>query len=486
MELIIRAANFSAKNAVFCRQRTFTYGDLLAHAELVRNKLLSLSAYMKGKRVVVLTPHSYEYLPCQWGIWKAGGVVVPINIKQPPLEWKHIIEDCRPTFILCHGSLLSRLETVIEKNGVKIIPVGDFQTLEEKIEIKDVNMDNETDAMILYTAGITGKPKGAVHTHRSLTFQVKTLSNNWGWNENDNCIELMPLYHYHGVSSLLSALWAGASVTFHYNFDVWNLWQDIKKETNLTVLSAPTSVYTKLLYNWNYMYKTDKQEIIDSCRRFRLMITGSCGMPETMSNYWEEATKHALINQYGTAETGMVLSNLANETQTPGCVGKPLTQIETEIYRNELKVKTPGMFKEYFNNPESTKQAFDNDGWFKTGDLAEIDPRLGNYRITGKLNSDAIRFSGYTISAREIETELKGFPGIEDVAAVGVPSYEHGEIIGVAIKSQKKITLKDVQIWCKTRMASYKLPRVLQQLDQFPLHSSGKINKNELVNLFRQ
>ncbi|CAG9310837.1 unnamed protein product [Blepharisma stoltei] len=484
MELITRAARFSARNAVFCRGRTFTYGDLLTHANFVSGKLLSQKSDMKGERVVLLTPQSYEYLACQWGIWQAGGVVVPLCLQSPPLEWQYVVNDCKPAFVICHGSFLSKLGSVAENAGVKIIPIGDFIAKEEKSINNTFNVTTESDGLILYTSGTTGKPKGAVQTHAKIEFQVKSLVDAWGWNENDNFLEVMPLHHVHSINNLLSALWSGASITFHQRFDPLNAWKEIKRNKSLTIFSALPTIYTRLLQEWNYMNNNDKAEILNECKKFRLMVSGAYALSEKVWADWQKATGHTLLERYGLTETGIVICNPLNGTRRPGWVGKPLPQVEAKIDGNELKIKSPGMFKEYFNNPTATQQAFDEEGWFKTGDIAEIDPQTGDYKICGRLSMDMIKTAGYKVSAEDMEKELKEHPDVQEIAVLGVPNYEYGEIIGVVVKSKKNITLHDIQSWCKMRMASYKIPRVIKQVDQLPVDANGKVNKRELLTLF--
>ena len=189
-----------------------------------------------------------------------------------------------------------------------------------------------------------------------------------------------------------------------------------------------------------------------------------------------------LLERYGMTECGMILSNPLIGNRRPGFVGTPLPGVEAKIVDSEIRVKSTGMFLEYYKKPEATKESFDEDGWFKTGDLATQN-ELGEFKILGRASVDIIKTGGFKLSALDVENDLLAHPDILEVSVVGVPDETYGQVVAAVFKAKQKLSLQGLQDWSKERMASYKTPRIILQVDEIPRNQMGKVNKKELVKL---
>ena len=484
MEIVTRASRFLQNTAVYCRNREFTYSDLLYHSNDIKEKLLQGRKDLEGERVAFLSPQAYEFLPMQWGIWQAGGIAVPLCLQHPPPEWEYILNDSAPIAIVCHSDFLSELGPLAKRKNIRLIPYNDFShSIENRLTEMPI-IDENRGAQIIYTSGTTGRPKGAVLSHRAIHAQLKSLSKAWEWSDKDHVLEVLPLNHLHGNIVVAScALYSGAKITIHPKFDEEEVWKLFKTSRDLNVFMGVPTMYSKLIQVYKQMNTKGQYDASRGCRKFRLMVSGSMALPEFTMNEWQNISSTAILERYGMTECGMILSNPYKGERKHGYVGKVLPGIETKIVDTELRVKTQGMFTEYFRKPQETKAAYDEQGWFKTGDIAKKDEK-GNYRIIGRANVDIIKSRGFKISALDVENDLLGHPDIKDVSIVGIPNDDYGQIIGAVFVAKQKLSLEEIQNWSRSKIAAYKVPRAVLQIDSMPRNQMGKVNKVELVKLF--
>jgi len=263
-------------------------------------------------------------------------------------------------------------------------------------------------------------------------------------------------------------------------------------------MAVPT-IYSKLISEYERMSPETQSLCQKSCEKLRLMVSGSMALPKTTMLKWKNISHHTLLERYGMTEIGMALSNPLKGERVPGHVGFPLPGVSVRIVDEstgkeikekeppgELRVKGDTVFTKYWNNPEATTQTFDNEGWFKTGDICELTSRSG-YKILGRASVDIIKSGGYKISALDIERELLQHQSIEECAVVGLPDVTWGEKIAVIIVQKKgspPLSLEAVREWGKSKLAVYKLPTRLLVLDSIPRNAMGKVNKKELAKLF--
>jgi malonyl-CoA/methylmalonyl-CoA synthetase len=358
-------------------------------------------------------------------------------------------------------------------------------------------LDRTRRAMILYTSGTTARPKGVVTTHANLQAQVETLVEAWEWSPDDHILHVLPLHHIHGIINVLTcALWSGAVCAMLPRFDAEQVWRRLAGEPNdrPTLFMAVPTIYSKLISAWEAARSDRQAELSRGAARLRLMVSGSAALPVATLARWREITGHTLLERYGMTEIGMALSNPVHGPRRPGCVGAPLPGVDVRLVDDagqpvssnlpgEIEVRGPGIFLEYWRQPQATAEAF-RDGWFRTGDVAVIED--GAYRILGRKSTDIIKSGGYKISALEIEEVLRTHPAIRDCAVVGVDDAEWGQRVAVAAapRGNQELTLTALRVWAKDRLADYKVPTLLAVVNELPCNVMGKVNKPAVLKLF--
>ena len=331
-------------------------------------------------------------------------------------------------------------------------------------------------ALILYTSGTTGKPKGVVTTHANLVAQMASLLEAWEWTSEDRALSVLPLHHVHGLINVVGcALAAGASCEILPQFETEPTWERLSSG-EITVFSAVPTMYHRLIASYDAAPARVQRARSEGARGVRLMMSGSAALPRATLDRWREITGHTLLERYGMTELGMALSNPLHGERRPGFVGTPLPNVEVRLVDDELEVRGPGVFLEYWRRPDETAQAF-SDGWFRTGDVAVVED--GAYRLLGRRNTDIIKSGGYKISALEIEDVLRSHPAIVDCAVTGVQDDEWGErvVVTAELASSTELTLDELQEWARSRLAPYKIPRALECVAALPRNAMGKVVK---------
>lgn len=492
LPLIIRAEENKEKIAVVTDEGAFTYQDLLHISSQIAISLLNETADLQEQRVAFLIPPGFEYVATQWGIWRAGGVAVPLCISHPRPELEYVITNSGASIIIAHPHFEDILRAIASAQNLRFIltsqPLPDHVTRLPEIDIT-------RRALILYTSGTTGKPKGVVTTHQNIQAQVTSLVNAWEWTSSDRILHVLPLHHIHGIINVLTcALWAGAECHMLSKFDVEVVWNRIC-EGDLTLFMAVPTIYVKLIAAWENT-SSERQKIMTAgCTKMRLMVSGSAALPVQVLQKWQSISGHFLLERYGMTEIGMALSNPLHDQRYAGYVGQPLPQVEVRLVDEsgnlvppgtpgEIQVKGPGVFLEYWQNPQATAKAFQDD-WFCTGDLAVIEN--GNYRILGRMSVDIIKTGGYKVSALEIEEVLRTHPDIQECAVVGVADTEWGERVCAALvlQPQRQLTLESLRSWAKELLAVYKVPSKILLVEELPRNAMGKVTKPTVVELFR-
>ncbi|CAN5327737.1 acyl-CoA synthetase [soil metagenome] len=417
-----------------------------------------------------------------------GAMIVPLCVDHPLAEIEHVIADSGAELILCHPDFISRIDEI--KITKKILNAS--VPPKEPVPYNWDYPEGNSNALMLYTSGTTGKPKGVVHTHFSLASQISCLVEAWEWSDTDSILHFLPLHHTHGIiNKLFCALWSGAYCEMMEKFDAEKVSEKINSGNFSLLMGVPT-VYSKLLQFCENFNDEEKNIFKSSCMKFRLMVSGSAALPVTVLEKWEKASGHILLERYGMTETGMVLSNPLYGERIPGFVGKPLPDMEVRIAEvdsngmGELQVKGKNIFKEYWNKPEETKKSFTADGWFKTGDMVVFENE--NFRIAGRISTDIIKSGGYKISSLEIEAVFLEFPTIIECAVLGIEDEVYGERIVLAFVSsnEKEISNEELREWAKSRLAVYKIPVLIRSYVQLPRNAMGKVMKSELKNDFNQ
>lgn len=491
--LIGRAREHGEHTAIIAPDGVFTYHQLLETSGKFGSSLLDGSDDLRQTRVAFLTNRGFQYVATQWGIWRAGGIAVTLCDVHPTPELEYVIEDSGAAIVVAHPDFEARLRPIAEERGLRFLLTDQlFGTPEVVLPKVEVHRR----AMILYTSGTTGKPKGVVTTHYNIQAQVTSLISAWEWRSEDHILNVLPLHHIHGIINVLScALWAGATWETVPKFDAEETWSRII-EAGLTLFMAVPTIYVKLIAAWDAASPERRKAMSGACSQFRLMVSGSAALPVSVLEKWKEITGHVLLERYGMTEIGMALSNPVRGQRVPGYVGTALPNVEVRLIDEsnkpippgtpgEIRVRGPGVFLEYWNKLDSTTEAF-HDGWFCTEDIAVEEN--GNYRILGRSSMDIIKTGGYKVSALEIEDVLRNHRDIQECAVVGVEDPEWGERVCAALvlKEGCELTLSSLRKWAKDRLAVYKVPSRIVITDDLPRNPMGKITKPEVARLFKE
>jgi malonyl-CoA/methylmalonyl-CoA synthetase len=492
--LIHRAESWPERLAVVAPEGAFTYGDLLRVSSGAACRLLSGRRDLEGARVCFLVPPAWDYVATQWGIWRAGGVAVPLAVSHPPAELAYVIQDTEPAAVIAHPSLRDRVVTVAAEAGVPLIPTPELLAFPPGDASDAARSDGP--AMILYTSGTTGRPKGVVTTHANIRAQVESLVEAWGWTRSDHILLHLPLHHVHGIVNVLTcALWSGACCQILDHFDPEVVWERLARG-DLTLYMAVPTVYRRLIKAWEVADEARRARWSEGARRLRLMVSGSAALPVPTLTRWEEITGQRLLERYGMTEIGMALSNPLEGERRPGHVGLPLPHVEVRLVDDDdapvhggapgqIQVRGPTVFRESWRRPDETREAFTSDGWFRTGDQAVLDD--GAYRILGRTSVDILKTGGEKVSALEIEDVLRERTGVVDCAVVGVPDPDWGERVCAAVVADPSgdiFTPEDLRSFAKDRLAPYKVPKSVLIVDDLPRNAMGKVTKPEVRRLF--
>lgn len=487
-----------ARVAIVAGGRTYTYGDLERASRRVAAALLGERDDLDQARVAFLVQPGFEYVAVQRGIWRAGGVAVPLATSHPPPELEYVIRDAGAAVVAGEPAIAGVLAPLAAAAGAQ------FRTTSELLaEVLPYNEEPGPElphlgatrrAMIVYTSGTTARPKGVVSTHANIGAQVAALVEAWDWRPDDRLLLALPLHHLHGiVNGLGCALAVGATCEILPAFDAARMWERFGSG-DITVFTAVPTMYHRLIAAWDAAPPDLQRTWSEGARRARLMMSGSAALPVRTLERWRELTGHTLLERYGMTEMCMVLSNPLRGERRPGFVGTPVPGVEVRLVDEsgavvadgapgELEIRGPGVFLEYWQRPVDTEAAFRH-GWFRSGDMAVVEH--GAYRLLGRTAVDIIKTGGFKVSALEIEEVLRCHPAVTDCAVVGLADEEWGERVAAAIELRPDGTLSlgELQQWAKERLAPYKLPRALRTVDALPRNAVGKVVKPAVTALF--
>jgi malonyl-CoA/methylmalonyl-CoA synthetase len=462
-----------------------TYGELRARAAAVARALEPLD----GATVALLAEPGAPFVAALLGIMEAGGIAVPLAPVHTTPELDHIVGDAQPRALLATAPLAPRLaevsggrpvttiESVAAPAGPAAGPAGRAPTAGAA-------------AIMLYTSGTTGRPKGVRLSHAAVAATLASLEDAWRWRSDDVLLHVLPLHHTHGlIVALLGALWVGASVRFA-SFTPGPVWDALG---DVTVFMAVPTIYAKLMEAFREAEAPGRARWAAGARRLRLATSGSAALPAALFEEFQRATGQTILERYGMTEIGMALSNPFDGPRVAGAVGLPLPGVEVDVITDEgqraapgepgeLRVRSPQLFMGYAGDPAATAAAFDQEGRFRTGDTGARDPR-GYLRILGRTSVDIIKSGGYKISALEIEAVLREHPAVADVAVIGAPDPTWGERVTACVvlrPGAAELSLEELGAFARAQLAPYKLPRALRLLDALPRNAMGKVQKKAL------
>lgn len=490
LRLIENAKRFATKCAIVDQSDSYSFQDLLDRSEVIALHLLQGKEDLGQMRIAFMIAPGFDYVAVQWGIWRAGGIAVPLCVTYPLPSLQYVVEDTVAEMIICGPEYEDILSPFSMMPNIRFIRMSGLSK-NESGNLPEI--ENQRGAMILYTSGTTSLPKGVLTTHANIEAQVSTLVDAWQWSSSDYTLSILPLHHVHGIINVNScALWSGATVQFLPNFDAKKVFE-IFMEGKVNVFMAVPTIYFKLIAYYENLSQTEQMKVTERLKEFRLMVSGSAALPVSVMEKWHGISGHYLLERYGMTEIGMAISNPYEGTRRAGYIGMPLKGVEVRLcdeadrvipsdQPGEIQVMGGNVFKEYWGKPEATAKAFTSDGWFKTGDIAVVED--GYFKILGRDSVDIIKSGGYKISALEIEEVLRKYPGVKDCGVIGIPDEEWGELVAAALVAEKNIDVNVLNTWIRERMPAYKTPRKYLLVEDLPRNAMGKVTKNELKKLF--
>lgn len=488
MRILDRPRDFGERLAVVDGAGEHRYTDLLAGASQVAARLLARRDDLAGERVAFMVDPSARWVETLWGTWLAGGVAVPLCLSHPAAELRHALAISGASQLVVDTPYVDVVGPVAAELGIPVVGVTGA-------EVTPPDVGPERRALMLFTSGTTGRPKGVVTTHANISAQIESLVEAWEWSTTDRILLTLPLHHLHGILNVVScALWSGAVCEMHPRFDAVATWERIASGDLTLYMGVPT-VYHRLISAWEGADPPTQRRWAGGARRLRLMVSGSAALPVPVLERWEAITGHVLLERYGMTEIGMALSNPLHGSRRPGFVGMPLPGVEARLTGEDgaptpagdpggLEVRGPGVFAEYWEDPAATTAAFTADGWFRTGDVVEID--AGSYRILGRSSVDILKSGGEKVSALEIESVLLGHPRVDECAVVGVEDAEWGQrIVAAVVGAGSGTEAAELAAWCRERLAPFKVPKAFVWVDELPRNAMGKVQKPAVAALVR-
>lgn len=519
----------SDKVAVVDSNGQYTYSHLLSSSVQLRDKLLSVTGEKHksaNKRIAFLCNPDSSFVVAQWACWLSRATCIPLCKDHPEALIDYYIDDAKCSHLIVSPEYEKLLRPLADKYKLPLIIVTnkDIQAGKSNQVLKSSNQEqfdifskSTDDALILYTSGTTGKPKGVVHTVATLRAQMDAMLHAWRLTKKDTILNVLPLHHVHGmINCVMSPLYAGGTVVMMNKFDAEQTWNHLLNDKNppINVFSAVPTIYIKLI---EYISKSSQQKDVKKlCSdHMRLFLSGSSALPESTFQKWRDLTGFEIVEQFGSSETGRVLSNKLEGNKIPGRVGLPMPDLNLRLVQKdqndndvivaegtydkvnilqkehdgkvegEVYVKGPTIFKYYFNKEEATRKAFSPEGYFMMGDMAEYDKENNTFRILGRSSVDIIKSGGYKISALDIETVILHHPLVSECVVIGVKDLEWGERVTAVVvlqpgKTEKDLTLEELRNYCKKKLAPYQCPTQLKIVDKLERNAVGKVNKKEL------
>ncbi|MFI1967027.1 AMP-binding protein [Streptomyces pathocidini] len=411
--------------------------------------------------VAVRAEASLETVAAVVGGLLAGVPVVPLPPDSGPAERDHILRDSGAEL------LLAAKGSEPEAPGAASVPVD----LTERADWTAPEPGPDTTALILYTSGTTGAPKGALIPRGAVAADLDALAEAWEWTPQDTLVHGLPLFHVHGlVLGVLGALRVGSRLVH------------TGRPTPEAYAAAGGSLYFGVPTVWGRVVRD--AAAARALAGARLLVSGSAPLPAPVFRDLAALTGHRPAERYGMTETLITVSTRARGDRRPGCVGTPLPGIRTRVAAEEgadigeLQLTGPTLFSGYLGRPEATAAAYTEDGWFRTGDIAAVEPD-GTHRIVGRASTDLIKTGGYRVGAGEVENALLDHPAVHEAAVVGAPHDDLGQQI-VAYVVAEGVTEADLTAFVATHLSTHKRPRRVVFLAALPRNAMGKPQKKLL------
>jgi long-chain acyl-CoA synthetase len=468
-------------------ERALTYGALNAEAARVAG-LLRAKGVLPGDRVAIMLPN-VEYFPiCYYGALRAGAAVVPMNVLLKEREVAFYLRDSGANVLIAWHAFADAAHAGADQTGAECVLVepGEFDALLDRCApLADVApRDPEDTAVILYTSGTTGTPKGAELTHENLRRNVEASIGVFGLDERAVTLGALPLFHAFGQTCGLNATIAvGGCLTLIPRFDGTKALEILERD-RVTVFEGVPTMYAAMLHSPRAA-ETDASTL-------EVCVSGGAAMPVELMRAFEAQFGCQVLEGYGLSETSPVASfNRRDRERKPGSIGLPLDGVEMRVFDDqgtevaqgevgEIAIRGHNVMKGYWGRPDATAEVLDADGWFRTGDLGRVD--AGGYFFIVDRKKELVIRGGYNVYPREIEEVLHEHPDVREAAVVGIPHDELGEEVAaaVALKDGAQTSAGELREFVKQRVAAYKYPRRVWLVAALPKGPTGKILRREV------
>ena len=450
------------------REQTVTRDQLRSRAEEVSGGLHSVGV-KPGDRVGLYAANSLNWVMAYLGALRAGACVVPMNPDYRAAEAEHIVSNSDPAVVVADVERA----VIVRELGRRVVPLEDLPQGKPPA-MPAISPDDP--ALILYTSGTTGRPKGAVLEHGGMLAQARGAIEVWHWTARDILVHALPLFHLHGLGmGLHGTLLSGGSATlvqFSPQAVVAELTRDDAERG--TMFFGVPAMYQRLC-DWLDEHPADLSHV-------RVFVSGSAPLPPALFERCARLLGQPPVERYGITEGGIVVTNPYDGPRQPGRVGLPFPGVEVKLgERDEVLLKGGQVFRGYWRNPQATAEAFTSDGFFRTADVGEIGPD-GTLAIRGRLK-ELIISGGFNVYPREVELVLETHPAVEEVAVAGVPSEDWGEEVTAFVVPSKSAKLVESELiaFARERLATYKCPRRVVVLEKLPRNAMGKIERSKLA-----
>jgi malonyl-CoA/methylmalonyl-CoA synthetase len=432
-------------------------------------KLLGLGL-ARGDRLAISAATSAELVIAHAAALRAGLVVVPVNPAYPRAEVERIVQSARPAAAAVDDR--ERGAWIGDATGRPIPVVGIDLTTLPGAAAADREVDrarSEDPALLVYTSGTTGRPKGVPLTHGNLLASATAVNLAWRWEPGDRLLLALPLFHVHGLGvGVIGSLCAGAAVVLRKRFDPDDVAAQCAGDGVSVFFGVPT-MYHRLAATGNAA----------ALSPLRLFVSGSAPLPAALATEIAEQTGQVPLERYGMTETMMLSSNPYEGERRPGTVGFPLPGVRLRVSESgEVEVTGPNVISGYDHRPDADAEAFTDDGWFRTGDLGQFDDD-GYLALVGR-SKDLIITGGYNVHPREVEEVLGAHPDVREVAVIGRESETWGEEVIAVVVAERAVSGDELRAYAARALAPYKVPKRIEFADELPRNAMGKVVRGEL------
>jgi long-chain acyl-CoA synthetase len=485
-----------AKEAIVTEQATLTYSELYQSASNVARGLVKLGVRM-GDRVALHIPNSAEYMQCFFGSLLAGAIVVPVSTWLTPNELIHVCNDSDAKVLMIDSKRLEALSASRGKLPDRVVAVGNELTASSNFSLMlgDTKGDlpvvpiTQEDAVLLYTSGTTGRPKGAVLTHANLVVTGLVNGLDWKVYPSDRFLVATPLANRTGIARIINSTVLGGTLCILSAFTP-EAWISFVEQAKVTVAGSVPTMWRRLLP----ILETSPGR----CATLRTVLVTAEAFPRELADRLRATLPDVrIVSFFGMTETGALTSLEGDELiRRPNSVGRAIAGVEIKILSDDgapvklgevgemlVRAGVPGtmlVMKGYYNRPDANAEAFE-DGWFRTGDLCYQDEE--GYVFVADRKKDMIVSGGMNIYSKELETVVNRHTAVADSAAVGVKDKDFGEAVAmfVQLKGGASAEADDLIEFCKQNLASYKKPKYIFFVPELPRNSIGKVLKRELA-----